>query len=150
MSHSLNRVLVHIVFATKFRQPLIDDSVRDDLHAYMGGILHRNKGELLAAGSMPEHIHLLVVLPKHLTLSKLLFHLKRSSSLWIKTQGTKYASFHWQSGYFAGSVSDRNRGVVERYILRQKEIHERRKFEEEYISLIREGGLEVPVPFYWD
>jgi hypothetical protein len=33
------------------------------LHAYIGGIIRNRKGELLAAGGIPDHIHLLVRLP---------------------------------------------------------------------------------------
>jgi putative transposase len=44
MSQSLASVLIHLVFSTKNREPLIPDSLRDGLHAYIGGTVSARKG----------------------------------------------------------------------------------------------------------
>ena len=64
MAQSLAQILVHFVFSTQNRDRLIDDVIRDDLHAYIGGIMENLKGTLLAAGSTENHIHLLVAHPR--------------------------------------------------------------------------------------
>ena len=38
MPQSLTQICLHIVFSTKYRQPLIKDEIKDDLYAYIGGI----------------------------------------------------------------------------------------------------------------
>ncbi|WP_408641481.1 transposase [Spirosoma telluris] len=38
MPQSLTSVYVHLVFSTKYREPLIGDEVKDELYAYLGGI----------------------------------------------------------------------------------------------------------------
>ena len=38
MSQSLTKLSTHIVFSTKYRQPLIDAVIEDELHAYLGGV----------------------------------------------------------------------------------------------------------------
>ncbi len=60
MSQSLAQIMVHLVFSTKNREPWLDDEVRDELHAYIGGIVGNQKGALLKAGSVADHIHLLI------------------------------------------------------------------------------------------
>ncbi len=39
MAKSLAQVLIHIIFTTHRRHPWIKDEVRDELHAYIGGVL---------------------------------------------------------------------------------------------------------------
>ncbi len=52
MPQSLAQLLVHLVFSTKNRAPLIGDDIRDELHAYSGGIVGHRTGVLLKAGSV--------------------------------------------------------------------------------------------------
>jgi len=37
MAQSLAKILLHLVFSTKNREPLINDSLRPSLHAYLAG-----------------------------------------------------------------------------------------------------------------
>ena len=60
MPQSLAQILVHLVFSTKNREPCLDDDIRDELHAYIGGIVENQKGTLLKAGSVADHIHLMI------------------------------------------------------------------------------------------
>ncbi|MHB0960993.1 MAG: IS200/IS605 family transposase [Pirellulaceae bacterium] len=56
---------VHRVFSTKNRESLIRDEIQTRLYEYMGGIFRTQKSKLIAAGGMPDHVHLLVWLDKH-------------------------------------------------------------------------------------
>jgi putative transposase len=56
MPQSLAQILVHLVFSTKNREALLADDIRDELHAYIGGIVENQKGTLLKAGSVADHI----------------------------------------------------------------------------------------------
>jgi hypothetical protein len=38
MAHTFTNLLIHIVFGTKGRHPSIDEELRANLHAYLGGI----------------------------------------------------------------------------------------------------------------
>ncbi|MCF7960024.1 MAG: transposase [Pirellula sp.] len=98
MSQSLSSILVHVVFSTKQRKPMIKDSERDELHAYTGGIVSRLNGTLLRAGSVEDHIHLLVAHPRTCAPADLIQEIKTGFSKWIKTKGRIYEYFHWQSG----------------------------------------------------
>lgn len=61
---SLARILIHLVFSTKNRKPWLTDAIRDELHAYIGGIVENQKGTLLKTGSASDHIHLLIAHPR--------------------------------------------------------------------------------------
>jgi REP element-mobilizing transposase RayT len=99
MSQTLSQVLVHLVFSTKDRAPLIAPDIARDLYAYTGGICRSVDSPLIAMGGMPDHVHMLVVLGRSITISDLVREVKVGSSKWIKTRGKAFAGFHWQDGY---------------------------------------------------
>src|SRR5690349_7438953 len=105
MSQSLAQILVHLVFSTKDRKPQIDDEIRDELHAYLGGIIENHRGTLLKAGSVYDHIHLLIVHPRTIAPSDLVKEIKTGSAKWIKTKGDPFSHFQWQNGYGVFSIS---------------------------------------------
>jgi hypothetical protein len=83
MPQSLAQILVHLVFSTKNRKPLLADDVRDDLHAYLGGIVENQKGMLLKAGSVADHIHLLIAHPRTCSPSQLVLEIQLATrQLW--------------------------------------------------------------------
>ena len=49
----------HIIFSTKYRKPRIDAALRDDLFAYIGGMIRGEKGHLIEIGGTPDHVHIL-------------------------------------------------------------------------------------------
>ncbi len=63
MPNTYTNLLFHIVYSTKYRKPLIRPSWQDELYGYTGGILRAEKGVLLVAGGIENHVHLLAKLP---------------------------------------------------------------------------------------
>ena len=84
MPQSLANVLVHLVFSTKERAPLLDDSWRDNLHGYIGGIIRRCGSDLLAANSVTDHIHLFFPFPRTITVADLVKEIKTGATKWIQ------------------------------------------------------------------
>jgi putative transposase len=105
---SLSSRLVHLVFSTKDREPMIHDDIRDELHAYIGGIAADCAGILLCAGSVEDHIHLLVSHPRTMTPADLVKEIKIVSSKWIEARDKRLAAFHWQGGYGCSRSALRN------------------------------------------
>ena len=110
MPQSLSKILVHLIFSTKNRDALIQKAVRPELHKYMNGILKDWDSPAIIIGSVADHAHLLFRLSKNHALSKIVEHVKKGSSKWIKTQGARYTDFHWQAGY--GAFSEGTQGVA--------------------------------------
>ena len=61
MPQSLSAVYVHSVFSTKDRRPYLRDlDLRNELHAYLGGISKRLDCTSVIVGGVEDHVHLLV------------------------------------------------------------------------------------------
>lgn len=150
MPQSLAQILVHFVFSTKNRERWIADFVRDDLHGYIGGIVANLSGTLLAAGSVEDHIHLLVAHPRTASPAELVEAMKTGSSKWMKTRSPELGGFHWQSGYGAFSISPSHRPVLERYIAGQREHHRKVTFQDEYRRLLAKYQIPFDERYVWD
>jgi len=150
MPQSLAQILVHLVFSTKNREALLADDIRDELHAYIGGIVENQTGTLLKTGSVSDHIHLLIAHPRACAPSELLQEIKTGSSKWLKTKSARYAQFHCQGGYGIFSVSPSHRSVLEDYIRNQAEHHREVTFQEEYRRLLQKSGIKYDEGYVWD
>jgi len=142
MAHSYVMLVLHIVFSTKGRVPFIGTSHRDRLYEYMGDIIRRERGLLLAAGGMPDHVHLLARFRASVSLSEMLKKIKGRSSHWMNGMPDLGYRFDWQEGYAAFSVSESQIVAVRKYILTQEQHHARRTFHQELVALLRKHRLE--------
>lgn len=105
MGQSLVQNYIHIVFSTKYRQPLIHPPVEAELHSYLGGVCNNLGCQSIIVGGYTDHIHILCRLSTKIALMKMLEEVKSHSSKWIKTKGEDYGNFYWQDGYGAFSVN---------------------------------------------
>lgn len=121
---------------------------RENLHAYLGGIVKGLEGIPLAVGGIEDHVHLLVGLKPSRRLDYFLRDLKADSSAWVHREVGKRL-FSWQKGYGAFSVSPSNLEGVKRYIFNQEEHHRRQTFQEEYIELLRASSIEYDERYVW-
>ena len=103
----------------------------------------------MSAGSMPDHIHLLIAQPRDVSLAEMVYHVKRGSSMWANRLDIGYRGAFWQKGYFAGSVSYRYKDIVDYYIRTQMQRHTRRDLEREMGVLMRLDGHSAPPKFDW-
>jgi len=150
MPQSLAQILVHLVFSTKNREAMLPDDIRDELHAYLGGVVENHKGTLLQAGSVADHIHLLIAHPRTCAPAELVQEIKTGSSKWLKTKAASLANFHWQGGYGIFSISPSHRTALGKYIANQAEHHRVVTFQEEYRRLLEKYGIEYDERYVWD
>ena len=146
MAQTLHRILIHVVFSTKDRVPLIRESHRPNLFAYLGGIVRSLGCEPLIVDGVADHVHILLTLPPTLTLAEAMRTIKAKSSHWMRQH---VQGFAWQPGYAAFSVSQSNVGGVKRYIADQAEHHEKVVFKDEFLSLLKLHELEYEERFLW-
>lgn len=150
MSQSLASILIHIIFSTKQRQRFIVPQVRRDLHSYIVGIAHQHDVLIHEIGGVEDHLHLLISLPRTLSLSKLIEEIKKGSSKWIKTKGVFYQDFAWQNGYGAFSIGQSAYENLRKYIQNQEEHHKKISFQDEYRSFLKKYCIEYDEKFLWD
>ena len=143
MPDTFSKLLIHIVFTTKSRAPLISREFRDELYAYIGGIVMRQNAVLLAVGGMPDHVHLLVSIRPSLAVAKLVQLVKANTSKWLNERPDPGETFAWQEGYGAFSVSESMMPKVVAYIRNQESHHRQEPFELEWSVLLRKHGLSA-------
>jgi len=138
MSHTYATTVVHCVFSTKHRAPLIPEDRREKLWAYFLGVARNLNIKILAIGGVSDHLHVLLSLPPARNLAKVMCDLKANSSRWMNETGKPFA---WQEGYAAFSVSPGRIAAVQHYIHHQKEHHHERSFEQEFVDLLKGAGV---------
>ena len=129
-------ILIHVVFSTKQRIKLLDESWRNDLFGVMGGNAQTHKGVLLQAGGIEDHVHLLLKTHPSFAIADTVKLIKGNSSHWINQNQKTSAKFAWQRGYGAFSVSESMSSVVKRYIENQIQHHQKNSFRDEYLELL--------------
>lgn len=150
MPQSISHVYVHLIFSTKYRQPLIDDSIKEELYSYMGGICKHYECYPVQIGGYYDHIHILCTLSPKIPLMKLMEYVKKNSSKWIKTKGSAYAGFYWQTGYAAFSVSIYKVETVKRYIQNQYRHHQKKNFQDECRGIYKNYKIPYDEKYVWD
>ncbi len=150
MSQSLVKNYVHIIFSTKYRQPLIFESIENQLFDYLGGICSAMDCQPVRVGGYLDHVHILCLLSKKIAIMKLVQEIKQNSSKWLKAKDVLLNNFYWQNGYGAFSISCTNVEVVANYIATQKEHHKIHSFQDEYRSLLKKYKIEYDERYVWD
>jgi putative transposase len=138
MPNTYTQIYIQFVFAVKHRQSLIHPSWKDELHKYITGIVKNNGHFVLCINSMPDHLHLFVILRTEQAVSHLMKDVKGSSSKWINDSGFLKGRFEWQSGYGAFSYNRSDIQRVVNYIEKQEEHHKRSTFKMEYRDFLEE------------
>lgn len=150
MGQSLVKNYIHIVFSTKYRQPLIKPGIEEELYRYLGGICSKLECNPVQIGGFTDYVHILCMLSKKIPLMKLLEELKAHSSKWIKTKGEDYRNFYWQDGYGAFSVKPNEVDRVIKYIANQHEHHTKKNFQDESRYFLNIYGVEYDERYVWD
>ncbi len=116
------RTYYHLVWATKNREPLITPEIEPRLYAY---IVHK-AAELgvfvYVINGWTDHVHIIVAIPPHVSVSDLVKHLKGASSHDLNQQRLDF-HFGWQRGYGVLTLGQLQKPDAERYVKGQKEHH---------------------------
>lgn len=124
-SHSKYRCQYHIVFAPKFRRKEIYGKLRKDIGEILRKLCAQKDVIIIEAEACPDHIHMLVSIPPHISIPQFMGYLKGKSSLMIFDRHAnlkyKYGSrSFWCRGYYVDTVG-RNKKVIADYIKNQLE-----------------------------
>lgn len=138
---SFTKLTYHVIFSTKYRQPLIRDTFRERLYEYIGGTIRGLKGHQIEIGGIEDHLHLLANFSPTTALSDVIRDIKANASRWINELGNVPGRFEWQKGYACFTVSYSQRVPVVTYIQNQREHHRRRTFQEEYIEFLKKHDI---------
>ncbi len=110
----------------------INEENKRELYKYIYGIINEHNCRLLWMNGIPNHIHILLQLHPTVALSDLMREIKRSSSIWLKTQREKFPIFEgWGKEYYAFTCSFKDQENIINYIKGQEIHHQIAKYEDE-------------------
>jgi len=136
MGQTYTRLIVHVVFSTKMRRPLLAPEFRPRVLEYLGGAVRAEQGVATLINGVADHVHLLVNLPQRRALSDLMRGVKGASSRFIHQTFPTLSDFAWQDGYSAFTVSPGKESEVRAYIANQEQHHARHSFADELRALL--------------
>ena len=150
MPQALSLIIIHVVFSTKERRPVLNADIRASMHSYLATVARNIGCECYRVGGVEDHVHLAIRLSRTITIADLVEKLKTASSKWVKTQSADLEDFSWQRGYGCFSVGPTDLDSLVDYIDRQQEHHEKRTFQEEFRILLNKYGVEYDEVYAWD
>ena len=123
LSHTTWNCKYHIVFAPKYRRQIVYGKIKTDVGRILRTLCEQKKVEIIEAEACPDHIHMLVSIPPHLSVAQFMGYLKGKSSLMIFDRHAnlkyKYGNRHfWCRGYYVNTVGA-NKKAIEEYIRHQ-------------------------------
>ena len=142
-----SQLYIQLVFAVRNREALLRNDIRNEVFAYMSGIVTNLKHKSIIINGMHDHVHIFLGLNPSVSISKTVFELKRSTSLFINNENWFKTKFYWQEGYGAFTYSQSQVDNVYKYILNQEEHHSKVSFRLEYIDLLENFQIEYDKKF---
>ena len=114
MAQSLSKILLHIIFSTKNRHPLITDDVKNDLHAYIAKICRTHESQCFKVGGTDNHMILVDLTNKDLT-GKAAEKILEEANITVNKNGIPYdtKSPFVTSGIRIGTPALTTRGMKE-------------------------------------
>lgn len=150
MAGTYTKLYYHIVFSTKNRQRFVSNSIENELHKYVCGIIRGFGGQAIEVNGTTDHIHILAIVPPTVSISDALRTIKANSSKWVHDTTPTLATFGWQDGYSAFTVSESQVESARQYIRDQKTHHRERDYKAELLALLQKHGVEYDERYLWD
>ena len=147
--HPIVYLFVHVIWSVDRREPLLSKPVRRVLFAHMQKDGEEKGLKIVAVGGVEDHVHCLVQLMPSQNLVQVVKSIRTASARWLNetrllSGGARPAadsgnagsvaadaSFEWEEGYAAYSVSPSGVKQVIEYIGKQEEYHQSKTLESE-------------------
>lgn len=121
--HAYSRCWMHIVWSTYQRQPVISKETAVQISNFLYDY-SKSKSVFMKINYVnKDHVHVLIDLPRHLSLEETVKLLKGSSSYWINQKSLMVGKFNWSRGYAGFSVAQSTLKKTIEYIASQEEHH---------------------------
>ena len=76
LDHTSWRCQYHIVFAPKYRRQVIYREIKVDIGKILRKLCDQKGVEIIEAEACPDHIHMLVSIPPHISIAQFMGYLK--------------------------------------------------------------------------
>ncbi len=122
---------IHLVWATKYREPLITANIKQPLYNKIREICVDKNYYLDFINGVADHIHILMGLKTTQTVAEIVKNIKGVSQNWANKNLDLTNYFSWQDGYAVISVSPSHVQKIRNYIKKQEKHHAHKSFDEE-------------------
>ncbi|UNK28110.1 IS200/IS605 family transposase [Serratia plymuthica] len=122
--HSVSKLVVHLIFTTKYRRRLFDEQMIAQLREAFGSAAAKLECDIIEMDGERDHVHLLVAYPPKLAVSAMVNNLKSVSSRLLRQQNTHLrmpskTGLLWPRSYFACSAGGATIETLKAYVLSQ-------------------------------
>jgi REP element-mobilizing transposase RayT len=142
--------LIHLVFSTKGRRPLLPYEFYEPLKPFTYGVFEDRKCHLIEMNNVSDHVHILFDLHRVASIADVVMHVKKGSSRWLKEQGPQFAAFDWQDGYGAFSLGQSQREECCGYIRGQQAHHADVLYQDEFRKFLKAYQIPFDERYVWD
>ena len=119
--HSVSKLVVHLVFTTKYRRKLFTGVMIEQLREAFESACVKLECELIEMDGEQDHVHLLISYPPKFSISVMVNNLKAVSSRMLRLQNTHLtrqskSSALWSRSYFACTAGGATIEVLKAYV----------------------------------
>lgn len=150
MANSYTQLHIHVIFAVKYRNAVIDKSWRSKFMGVIGNLINENKCKTLIVNGVEDHVHCFFGLKPTISISDLMQNVKGLSSKYVNDNNLTKDRFEWQVGYGAFSYSKSQVDSVCKYIQNQEKHHKSQTFREEYIEMLTKFGIDFEEKYLFE
>jgi putative transposase len=122
-SHSLYGLQYHVVFCTKYRYRVLSAGIADRCRELIREICLASYVDILGGNISPDHIHILISVPPHVSVSKIVQYIKGKSSRKLQQEFGELRKRYWGQHLWARGYGALNTSDVQKYIEQQEEHH---------------------------
>lgn len=121
--HSVSKLVVHLIFTTKYRRKLFDSQMIAQLREAFGSAAAKLECEIIEMDEA-DHVHLLVAYPPKLAVSVMVNNLKSVSSRLLRQQNAHLrmqskTGLLWSRSYFVCSTGEATIETLRAYVQSQ-------------------------------
>src|SRR4029453_3981325 len=123
-SHTTFAIHLHIVWITTYRHKVLRGEVAERVRAIVREECRKSGVDILQGHISPAHVHVMISIPPHVTIRRLIQRMKGQSSDRLladfpQMQKRFWGRHVWARGYFCGSSSNGTDEVIKAYMAQQ-------------------------------
>lgn len=123
--HCVFNLHVHLVFVTKYRRKVFNATILDEMKSIFRKVCLDFEASLEEFDGEKDHVHLLVMYPPKISVSKLVNSLKGVSSRLLRKnfpsmEKSYWKGILWSPSYFAASCGGAPISIIRQYIEQQQ------------------------------
>src|SRR4029434_2247082 len=120
-SHTTFAIHLHIVWITKYRHKVLRGEVAERVRAIVREAGRKSGVDILQGPISPDHVHVMISIPPHGTISRLIQRMKGKSAYRLLAEfppmRKRFWGRHvWARGYFCGSSGNVRDEVIQPFL----------------------------------